>query len=520
MQRETFDVVIVGSGAGGGTLAAHLARRGVRVAIVEGGPRVNTRIDFNTHAMPFDFPTRQIPTMRPGVPGFDSERSRGVGGKTMLWNAVALRFSQRDFKGKTHDGAGEDWPIDYADLAPHYEAIEREVGVCGSLDGLEDLPDGVFLPPVALKCSDEILQRAVRSLGGSLIHVRKATLTVPTSTRPACHFCGNCMAGCDVVAKYNSADVHIVPAERSGRLAVFSNSIVREVLVSKENRATGVRFFNRAARTEGEITGRCVVVACACVQSVALLMMSKSPDYSAGLANSSGELGRNLIPHFTGGIECFLKDLIGQPAVNDEGFLDHAYLPSFMHTRKRDYARSFGAQFNYQNRRSVGWARAIGGFGKAYKAAVKGRFPAFVDFTPYGEMLPNPQSFVDLDYDRLDEFGLPAARRHLHYGENDMKLFHSMLDWSRQILEHAGAEILSVPTQPVANHELGGCRMGSDARTSVVNADCQTHDVPNLYVVDGSVFPSASEKNPTHTIMALAVRTAGNIAERLRRGEL
>ncbi|HMF61094.1 MAG TPA: GMC family oxidoreductase N-terminal domain-containing protein, partial [Vicinamibacterales bacterium] len=265
MQNDTFDVVIIGSGASGGVLASHLARRGVRVAIVEGGPRVNTRTDFNTHAMPFDFPNRQIPTMRPGKVGFESERSRGVGGKTMLWNAVALRLSQRDFKGRTFEGAGEDWPIDYKDIAPYYEAIEREVGVCGNLDGLEDLPDGVFLPPVPLKCSDEILQRAARWLGASVIHVRKATLTVPTKTRPACHFCGNCMAGCDVAAKYNSADVHIGPAETSGHATVFSDCIVREVLVSDENRATGVRYLHRVHRREGEVRGRAVVVACACV---------------------------------------------------------------------------------------------------------------------------------------------------------------------------------------------------------------------------------------------------------------
>jgi choline dehydrogenase-like flavoprotein len=143
-----------------------------------------------------------------------------------------------------------------------------------------------------------------------------------------------------------------------------------------------------------------------------------------------------------------------------------------------------------------------------------------VDFTPYGEMVPNRETFVDLDHDHLDEFGLPTARRHLQYGENDWKLFHDMLNWSQQILEAAGAEILSVPTQPATNHELGGCRMGSDPRTSVVNADCRTHDVPNLYIVDGSVFPSASEKNPTHTIMALAARTADHLAGRLSRGEL
>ena len=521
MQAETFDVVIVGSGAGGGTMAAHLARRGVRVAIVVGGPRVNTRTDFNTHAMPFDFPTRQIPTMRPGKVGFDSERSRGVGGKTMLWNAVALRLSQRDFKGRTYDGAGEDWPIDYKDIAPYYDAIEREVGVCGNRDGLEDLPDGDFLPPVPLKCSDEILRRAATSLGARVIHVRKATLTVPRPTRLACHFCGNCMAGCDVVAKYNSADVHIAPHETSGRVTVFPDCIVREVTVSDENRATGVRYVHRVHKQEGEVRGRVVVVACACVQSIALLLMSTSRRYPNGLANSSGQLGRHFIPHFTGGIECLLEGLRGTPAANDEGFLDHAYLPSFRHTDKaRGYARSFGAQLNYQNRRFAGWAKGVGGFGRGYKGAVKAGYPAYIQFTPYGEMIPNAQSYVDLDRDRLDAFGLPQARRRVRWGANEEALFNDMVRWSLGLLEKAGAEILTVPEGPAPNHELGGCRMGRDSRTSVVNADCRAHDLPNLYVVDGSVFPSASEKNPTHTIMALAARAAEHVAGRLRRGEL
>ena len=521
MQTEEFDVVIVGSGAAGGTLAAHLARQGVRVAIVEGGPRVNTRTDFNTHALPFEFPNRQIPAMRAGKPGFDSERSRGVGGKTMLWNAVALRFSGRDFKGRTYEGAGEDWPIDYKDLAPYYDAIEREVGVCGNRDGLEDLPDGEFLPPVPLKCSDEILRRATEALGARLVHVRKATLSVPMRSRPACHFCGNCMAGCDVVAKYNSADVHIAPAEESGRVTVFSDSIAREVMLSRENRVTGVRYLNRVHHREGEVRGRSVVVACACVQSIALLMMSKSQRYPTGLANSSGQLGRHFIPHFTGGIECVLEGLRGAKPVNDEGFLDHAYLPSFMHGKKdRGYARSFGAQFNYQNRRSAGWAKAMPGFGAAYKASVKAAYPAFLNFTPYGEMLPNANSYVDLDPARSDKYGLPMARRHVRWGDNDLKLFNDMVGWSLAMLERAGAEILTVPAAPATNHELGGCRMGSDPRSSVVNRDCRAHDITNLYVVDGSVFPSGSEKNPTHTIMALAARTADQIAARMKRGDL
>jgi choline dehydrogenase-like flavoprotein len=517
---KIYDVCVVGSGAAGGVMAAHLARAGVDVAVAEGGPKVNTRTAFNTHAMPFDFPNRHIPVMKPGKEGFESERSRGVGGKTMLWNAVAWRQSQRDFKGRTFEGAGEDWPIGYSDMAPYYDRIEREVGVCGNLDHLEDLPDGIFLPPVPMKLSDLLIKRGAEKLGVKVIHVRKSTLSVARGSRPACHYCGNCMAGCDVVAKYNSADVHMTPALKTGRLDIVPNAVVREVVVSGENRVTGVRYIERTTKKEGEIRARCVVVSCACVQSVALLLMSKSRLYPAGLANSSGQLGKHFIPHFTGGVEIFLQQLIGKPTSNDEGFLDHAYVPSFMHGRKRDYARSFGMQFNYQNRRSTGWARGVPGFGKAFKQAVKGRYPAYVVLSPYGEMLPNPACFIDLDESRKDQYGLPPARRTVAYGENDMKIFRDMTRWARDIAEAAGAEILSVSPEPRTNHELGGARMGNDPRRSVVDGFCRTHDVPNLYVVDGSVFPSASEKNPTHTIMALAARTAEHIASRLKKCEI
>jgi choline dehydrogenase-like flavoprotein len=517
---KTYDVVIVGSGAAGGTLAAHLARAGVDVAVVEGGPKINTRADFNTHAMPWEFANRQIPRMKPGKDGMASERARGLGGKSLTWNAVAWRQSQRDFKGKSIDGAGEDWPIDYADLAPWYERIEREVGVCGNYDGLKDLPDGVFLPPVPYKCSDKLIDKGARKLGLKTIHVRKATLSRAKFGRPACHYCGNCMAGCDVVAKYNSYDVHMVPALKTGKLELIPNAVVREVVVNADNKVTGVKYLNRETKAEGEVQGKAVVISCACAQSVALMQMSKSRLYPEGLANSSGHLGKHFIPHFTGGVEAFLHGLKGTPLKDDEGFLDHAYLPSFMHERKRDYARSFGAQFGYQNRRGVGWAREIPGMGAGYKQAVKANYPSFVVFSPYGEMIPNPKSFLDLDYERKDEFGLPSARRNQFWGSNDLKIFADMQRWATEILTAAGADILQVYKEPRPNHELGGARMGSDPKTSVVNANCQTHDIKNLFVVDGSVFPSASEKNPTHTIMALAARLADHIADRGKKGEL
>ncbi len=310
MQRTIFDVVIVGSGAAGGTLAAHLATRGARVAIVEGGPRVNTRTDFNTHAMPFDFPNRHIPTMRPGKPGFDSERTRGVGGKTMLWNAVALRFSQRDFKGRSADGAGEDWPIDYADLAPYYDTIEREVGVCGNLDHLEDLPDGIFLPPVPMKCSDLIVQRGARKLGAD----RRFTCARPRCRgrrRPALPATSAATAW-PAATWSRSTTLRTCTSRRPRRPAASRSSATRSSARCWSRRTTGRPASGSSIACTSAMarcSGRCVVVACGCVQSVALLLMSTSSRYPTGLANSSGALGRHFIPHFTGGIECFLKEL-------------------------------------------------------------------------------------------------------------------------------------------------------------------------------------------------------------------
>ncbi len=520
MQSKLYDVVVVGSGAGGGSLSARLAGLGADVLVLEGGPKINTMTDFNPHGLPYEFANRHVPLMRPGKPGFDAEKSRGLGGKTQLWNAVSLRFSQRDFKGYDHDGCGENWPFDYSAIAPYYDRIEQEVTVCGNYDHLTDLPDGIFTPPVPMKCTDLAIKQGAEKLGVKVIHVRKATNTVQGKARAACHYCGNCMVGCDVAAKYNSLNVHMLPALKTGKLTLQENSIVYELATSDEAKVSEVRYFNRETRAQSVARGRVVVVACACAQSVALLMMSKSSRFPTGLGNSSGELGKNFIPHITAGFEVFLEDFIGKPTVDDQGFLDHAYIPSFMHDRKRDYGRSFGVQFNYQNHRSAGWARTVKGMGKAYKADVKAKYPAYMTFTGYHEMLPNKDSFIDLDTQHLDEYGLPRARRQWKLGESDQKLHQDMTTWCRNILLASKAQIHTENLTPITNHEVGGCRMGNDPRSSVLDSFCRSHDVPNLYVVDASVFPSSSEKNPTLTIMALATRTADHIADRLQKREV
>ena len=209
------------------------------------------------------------------------------------------------------------------------------------------------------------------------------------------------MGGCDVAAKYNSADVHMAPAMKTGRLTVFPNSVVREVMVSKENRATGVRYLHRVTGSGGRgsralqsplrVPAYKALGCCSCLSRRL---------YPQGLGNSSGQLGRNFIPHFNSGVEGFLTEMIGRPVVNDEGFIDHAYLPSYMHTQKRDYARSFGVQIYTGIRRTTGWAREVPGFGADYKHRVKQRFPAYVSFQCFGEMIPNAQSYHSIGQDR------------------------------------------------------------------------------------------------------------------------
>lgn len=516
--NDSYQVVIVGSGASGGTMAAHLARAGVSVLVLEGGPPIDTRTDFNTHGLPFQFASRNIPIMKPGRAGFDSPRSYGLGGKTLLWNAVALRFSERDFKGATREGVGADWPFGYEDIAPYYSQIEAEIGVCGRRDGLPDLPDGNFMAAAPYKCSDQILWRGADKIGVKMIHVRKAILTQFTGTRPACHYCGNCMAGCDVVAKYNSADVHIRPAQReTGRIDIRHNSIVHRLEVDERSpRVREVRFIDRQTGEQGSVRCENVVVGCACEQTVGLLLMSKSPQFADGLANNSGQVGKHYIPHINCVADGFLKDLIGAPAVNDEGFLDHSYIPSFMHDRPRDYPRSFAMQVGFHNRRYANWAGQIKGIGAAYKKAVRDRYPAYMMLMGFMEMTPNPDSYVDLDPVRTDQYGLPRVRPHWKLSDADWRRWRDMRKWCIAVLESSGAELLdSSGQEPVINHELGGCRMGNDPKTSVVNAFCRAHEVENLYVVDGSVFPSSSEKNPTLTIMAVAARTAEHIAKTL-----
>ena len=350
-----------------------------------------------------------------------------------------------------------------------------------------------------MRCSDRIIQRGAAKLGIRVIHVRKATLTRPATNARLATTAATAWPDAMWWPNTIPPTSRCFPPSPRESSPSSSDSVVREVTLEDRTHVNGVRYLNRQTLKEGRIQAKSVVVSCACVQSVALLLMSRSEHYPNGFGNSSGQLGKHYIPHFTGHLTGFVRELIGSKVVNEEGALDHAYIPSYMHQRQRNFVRSFGVQFNYQNRRLAPWAREMEGFGSRLKKDIRERYPAFLQFSPYGEMLPEAGSTITLDPARKDRFGLPKARVDVRYGENERKLFAAMRSESRRILEASGVEILDDWTEPRTNHELGGCRMGNDPAKSVVNAFCQSHDIPNLFVVDGSVFPSATEKNPTLT---------------------
>ena len=499
-QSTTFDVVIVGSGAGGGTLAAHLARRGVQVAIVEGGPRVNTRTDFNTHAMPFDFPNRQIPTMRPGKAGFDSERSRGVGGKTMLWNAVALRFSQRDFKGRTFEGAGEDWPIGYNGHRP----LLRHDRTRGRRLRQPRRPGRSARRHLPSAGSAQV-QRRDPAAGGAV--ARRATSS--TSARPRSplpmqdpprlpllrqlHGRLRCRREVQLGGRPHRARREERAASPCSPTASSARSWSRTRTARPASATcTGCTSGRRGARPRGgrRLRLRAERRAAADVDVGALSRRAwRTPaGSSAGTSSRTSPAGSNACS----------TSLRGKAADQRRG-VPRSRLPAVVHApnKKRGYARSFGAQLNYQNQRFAGWAKAIGGFGQGLQGVGQGRpIRRSCSSRPTARCCRTRSRTSISIRERTDKFGLPQARRHVHWGANEEALFNDMVRWSLAMLEKAGAEISRCPTGRRPTTSSAAAAWAVTRARSVVNADCRTHDVPNLYVVDGSVFPSASEKEP------------------------
>jgi len=548
MTSSQSDVIIIGSGAAGGIIARTLCEKGIKVLMLDAGRKFDPS-EFKTHHWPYQLPYRgfghpgkvftnefreqivldpgeQPYSTAPNKP-FDLTRVWNVGGKTLVWGRVTLRLSDYDFKAANRDGYGENWPISYSDIKPYYDRVDQLIGVCGTKENLDILPDGVFMPPPRPRCGEMEIQKAGERLGIKVIPIRRAVLTRPYDGRPSCHYCGACGRGCDVGAFFDSRTVMVDRAEATGNLTLVTNAVASEILVNSKGLAHGVRYFERHSGKDIEVSGRTVIVAASCVDSIRILLNSKSTKFPGGIANDNGQVGKHFKEHVrTRSIIGLLTKLKGATTTNEDGLGGaHVYIPRFNHKWKNNYLRGFGFQCWGAGCTSFpDLANHLSSFGSSFKKSVRINYPSVIKLHGYAEVLDYDRNYVDLDPKRRDRYGMPLARLHYSIGENERELTRAMYEWGSNILEAAQAEILSLPKDPDAPgktiHEMGGCRMGTDPRKSVVNSFGQTHEVKNLFVTDASIFVTGSEKNPTNTILALALRGAEYLAEEIRKGNL
>ena len=442
-----FDAVIVGSGACGGWACMELAGKGMKVAMIEAGSNVVPAKEFR-HTWPYEVPfrgqgqpgllqkhfknsseynyrimidDRENPYTTPDGKPFYWKRSRVLGGRTLHWGRCSDRMCDLEFKAASRDGYGDDWPISYSDVAPYYDRVERFIGVSAAKANLPQLPDGVFLPPMPNNCAENIFEAACKKLGLPATPRRVAQLTKMLNNRPPCHYCGNCVNGCDVGAMFSTVAVTLPPALKTGNVTVLCDSVVSHVLMNSEHRARGVRYIERFTNREVEVEARIVVLAGSSLENTRLLLNSEK----GGLANSSGVLGHYVMDQISGSaVNGFLPVLKGSKVRNDDGKAGGLYIPNFSNLSKgngkfiRGYAMSASggaAEFPL-------FAPDLPGFGSAYKKEVKRLYPAAARvWLSGGEMLARKENFIELDPVVKDKWGIPALRISVTHSDNDRR---------------------------------------------------------------------------------------------------
>ena len=565
--RTIHDVVIVGSGAGGGMAAKVLTEAGANVLMLEAGVMFDTRRDSRMMAWPYQSPRRGLPiperqfgefdagwggwtldgepyTTAPGE-RFDWFRTRMLGGRTNHWGRISLRFGPDDFRRKSLDGLGDDWPITYDDLKPYYDSIDRYIGLFGSNEGLPNDPDGIFQPPPKPRCYELLIKQASERLNIRCIPIRLSILTQPLNDRPACHYCGQCGRGCASHANFSSPSVLIPPALATKRLTIVTNAMARDVTVADDGLANGVTYIDKTTGREHHVQARVVVLAASACETARLLLNSKSARFPHGLGNSSGVVGKYLTDTTGTSVRGFIPRMMdGVPHNEDGASGSHLFMPWWGDNKKLDFPRGYhielgggrrmpgfgtlGGVHLYNGMASEGRPIAGGGYGKQLKDDYRRFYGSTVGFAGRGEMIPNENSFCEIDPAVVDRWGIPVLRFHWKWSDYELKQVKHMQETFRAIIhEMGGTPMTPMPTEEQGYgiepggriiHEVGCVRMGNDPKTSALNANCQAHDCRNLFVTDGGPFVTNPDKNVTWTILALAMRTSEYIADQRKAG--
>ena len=554
MGNQIYDVIVIGTGAGGGMAIKSLCEAGLKVCALNAGRRLDPSKDFRNHRMPWEMKYRGFgdPKRRSISYGYmDNEYTHGaweheipfttapgtkwmwprcyaVGGKTNFWGRSSARFGEIDFRAASLDGYDVDWPVSYEEIAPYYTRVEEMIGVASTVQHRPSNPDGSYLPPMQFRCLDVILQQGAGKVGIPYLPDRIAQLTVAHEGHPACHFCGNCTTGCDVGAFFSTPWFLLPKAEATKNLELRTNALAKNILVDEKGQASGVAYIDRHTRQEVEVRGRAVVVAASCIESARILLNSKSRHWPTGVANSSGQVGRNLCDHLYGeSASGYLPQLSGQPSFPDNvSDSTIAWLPRWQNLenpRQEAFIRGYSVYPGGGCADFPWYAGRIEGFGSSFKREIKRRYPTPISFTVQAPSLRSDTNYVDLDPEVKDPYGIPVARVHFQWDENVLKMWEHSKQACADLLRAAGGEVEGSADHPeipgYSLHETGTCRMGNDGKQFVTNRFGQTHDVPNLYVCDASVFLNCTDKTTTISILAFTLRTCDHMIEKFRRGE-
>ena len=564
MADAQYDVIIVGSGAGGGMSAYALTKAGLKVLMLEAGrnydPLTETPM-FNTNAeaplrgvgtpdKPFGFYDAtvdggwEVPnepyTVAEGSDPFIWWRPRMLGGRTNHWGRIALRFGPLDFKPRERDGLGYDWPITYDDLAPWYDRTEKLIGVSGAaaphgLTNTPDSPPGCLMEGAPPRAFEMFYERGFRKMGIPVIPMHGAVVTGQMEGRNSCIFATPCGRGCALGANFQSTTVLLPPALATGNLTIRTDALVYEVEVDADGKAKGVNFVDRKTGEHHAVKARAVVLAAGSGETARILLNSKSAKFPDGLANTHGMVGRYLMDSVGLGVTGQFPALQGLPPTNDDGQgTEHTYVPWWGYDRHKELGFPRGYHIEIGGGRgmpSMGLAGVLDktdmSVGDDLRANLRQRFGSTIRFNGRGEMIPNDDCYCELDPGVKDRWGIPVLRFHWKWGESETRQAAHMVKTFLDVIDILGGKPLgkvetdgkrAISKGGEMIHEVGTARMGASDKDSVVHQFGQTWAVPNLFVMDGAVLVSSPDKNPTLSILALAWRSADNLATLARQG--